>query len=389
MALAVFVGILSAGFGLPDSEGDADDNAEEVVDVPGQAVHTLVAGFGLPDKEFTLESKKKSFAKMLSDLNEKLYKKRFFNPEHNEKMFETVKQMVNTYDDVCKPPLVVVMKNREPVKEAVTQRVPVFFGKPINNLYDENILNKMFGYSTEKAMLVKRDNPFCIAGTVRILNDSPSFWGCISVVHGWALNFENKITDDYTRFVKDNNMKFAECKTELRARAFLWIRSALELHPDGCTLRMPAVGLGAFLTAVQREKEKLVQMTFDVLNEVQKENQSVKLILYDFDHVFANYLSHKNLCFKIIDGGNIFDINGVKRALAKETLCQDELPLVLLNAWDPVSFVGNGGWNDLTIDGMLVAGCGANIHLKNTSFLHNPAFHPSMGDSTTWVRVQV
>ena len=59
--------------------------------------------------------------------------------------------------------------------------------------------------------------------------------------------------------------------------------------------------------------------------------------------------------------------------------------LVLINAWDNVSFIGNGGHYDHTVDGMMVAGIPPNTSFRNTSYLHNPCFHPSMGNPKQWL----
>ena len=78
---------------------------------------------------------------------------------------------------------------------------------------------------------------------------------------------------------------------------------------------------------------------------------------------------------------------GQERDGAGNILCSGKL-LVLLNAWDSVSYVGNGGSRDATVDGFLVAGFGPNVALRNSSYLHNPIFNPGLGDSATWVIVE-
>lgn len=73
---------------------------------------------------------------------------------------------------------------------------------------------------------------------------------------------------------------------------------------------------------------------------------------------------------------------------ANGNVTQDGKVLMLLNAWDSVSFIGNGGMEDRTIDGFMVAGYGPNKgSLRNASYLHNAFFNNNMTDRENWVIV--
>ncbi len=63
--------------------------------------------------------------------------------------------------------------------------------------------------------------------------------------------------------------------------------------------------------------------------------------------------------------------------------------LILTNAWDDLSFIGNGGVKDMTVDGFIVTGnpLRAPEVIVNASYLHNPIFTPSSLDPSKWHRL--
>jgi hypothetical protein len=76
-----------------------------------------------------------------------------------------------------------------------------------------------------------------------------------------------------------------------------------------------------------------------------------------------------------------------------------EKVLILTNAWDDLSLIGNGGAADCTVDGYIVTGPSSyckrvgmykakGAALVNTSYLHNPVFTPSVLDPSHWIRLE-
>ena len=59
-------------------------------------------------------------------------------------------------------------------------------------------------------------------------------------------------------------------------------------------------------------------------------------------------------------------------------------PLMVVNAWDPQSFIGNGLSTDGTIDGMCVAGIKNGNQLINSSYYHNYFLSPSVLEPSHW-----
>jgi len=59
--------------------------------------------------------------------------------------------------------------------------------------------------------------------------------------------------------------------------------------------------------------------------------------------------------------------------------------LVLVNAWDSSSFIGNGGSRDPTVDGFFVSGK-RNTDFKNASFLQNPWLSRQLLNPRHWKR---
>ena len=77
---------------------------------------------------------------------------------------------------------------------------------------------------------------------------------------------------------------------------------------------------------------------------------------------------------------DLFDLTGYPIELRKF--------LLLVNAWDPMSFIGNGGSMDSTIDGFLVSGASYGKKLMNSSFLHNVFFSTSLLDINNWIIIR-
>jgi hypothetical protein len=61
---------------------------------------------------------------------------------------------------------------------------------------------------------------------------------------------------------------------------------------------------------------------------------------------------------------------------------------MIVNAWDPKSFIGNGLMYDNTIDGYSVAGFGPGNKLMNSSYFHNPFLSPLLLNSTKWIYLE-
>ena len=85
-------------------------------------------------------------------------------------------------------------------------------------------------------------------------------------------------------------------------------------------------------------------------------------------------ISFKNV--HIVLGGDLFDFKYSSKTLT-----------ILVNAWDSISYIGNGGIMDPTIDGFLVAGKGPGNAVPNSSYLHNVFLNPTLLKPSKWTFV--
>ena len=77
----------------------------------------------------------------------------------------------------------------------------------------------------------------------------------------------------------------------------------------------------------------------------------------------------------------MFSVSSCETIDATSELFKYNSRLVLIHAWNPLCFIGN-------LKDHMVAGSPPNDNLKNTSYLHNPCFHPTMQDPTNWIEIE-
>ena len=233
--------------------------------------------------------------------------------------------------------------SKEIICESIKNRVPIYFGKPIKQMYNYDY-NAILDYEQPYGMR------YAICGKAYLMNNKYFY-----AIHTWGVNLESYNTTDYKHIVKNNKINLKKYTEETRKMIECIIKAKNHYNLD--EVYLPLIGLGTYLSAVfSEEKVKAIKIFF---SEISKTDLIVIIISKDQIPIQIYETYHSS-----IQVGNLFTPRNGKYGI--------------VNAWDSNSFIGNGGSKDPTIDGWFVAGYGPNKDLKNSSFLHNPIFNPNI-----------
>jgi hypothetical protein len=148
------------------------------------------------------------------------------------------------------------------------------------------------------------------------------------------------------------------------------------------TIRMPLIGVGAFLNAYKGDKLNLQTQIIDKLIKVRnkyKLNNNIILDVCIIDSELKKYYdSELKKYYDSKSCDNLFNL--IENSNLKHTM--------IVNAWDNKSFIGNGLRRDGSIDGWLVGGWGPNENLLNSSYLHNAFFSNNILESKNWYIIE-
>lgn len=169
------------------------------------------------------------------------------------------------------------------------------------------------------------------------------------------------------------------------------------------------IGMGAFMNKLDATKKIQVQGFYakafsDIFGEhAADKNMYLHVHIIEkrpvchFINELGPALRHGHIVLKVgrIDG-NLFSTNDVmfpgndtypiSASHKHPDGTSTDLPLILLNAWDDKSFIGNGLLYDRSVDGFYVSGNPmVNRDFRNASFLMNAACNPSTGNPENWI----
>lgn len=270
-------------------------------------------------------------------------------------------------------------------RPSLTNRFPVYFGKPLWEAFDSRKVKTYFGYDPHKKIIPPRSR-YVIGGEVEVVDENfrplrsakgQSTW----ILHTWGINLETYSSPDYHRFMTyEDRLKriaYGIETTSYLTKVMRGVRKIMaRTNNKEATLVMPLIGLGAYLNVVWNEEDReFARQTFlGALRDVASRCPGVEILLADYSGVFEGQPSSKGLTLVHGNGDRKFGKNPADLFYILRS--QEEVPLLIgLNAWDSLSYIGNGMANDPTIDGFLVAGKANGRFWRNTSYLHNPLLH--------------
>ncbi len=262
------------------------------------------------------------------------------------------------------------------LKNSCFHRYPVYYGRPVGHMYNKKKVEDLFGYNLDTDP--KNVDPslrYAIVGQAAVeTGTNPLSISYIYVVHAWGVNLEETTTDDYKTFVDaQGNIRmdlYSKQLYDMFRLCFKGARYAAKKTGRRAFLRIPLIGMGQFLSAVDHRNKQLAISSFlDSIERVSNEFPDVRANVEDFGSTITPdaYFITKTLF--INSGGDLFDKN-----VPEDVSSAGPFVTVLVNAWDSKSFIGNGLAQDSTIDGFMTSATGPGKSLPNTSFLHNLFF---------------
>ena len=216
------------------------------------------------------------------------------------------------------------------------------------------------------------------------------------ILHTWGVNLESRQTTDAQYVFTDGTFNMKNYITILKIMFRIIEKGSQQVHRmtgKRVTLRIVGLGLGAWLKAAPSSKHPGIKQKYlGILSDIAERNASwltIKFPNFPRGNTLEWISSESKSHWETVE--NNHDPFGDGKKLKNEVL-------MLVNAWDDRSFIGNGGSRDNTLDGWMVAGGSKNfslgIHGKplgryfvNSSFLHNIFFQPSLIKdlSSRWV----
>lgn len=240
----------------------------------------------------------------------------------------------------AQPKLYVLAADRDELRpEHLLARVPVFYGRPVRSMYDDEALKGLTGCTTAEAMASSSGPVYAIGGRTPVLGRPGHH---LHALHGWGLNFEGNTTRDYLRYVKDGRLIAADVKHEVRRRVWLWASAAFDFADANHRARwcLPAIGFGAFLSALPSRSvnEPVLRRAFvDALSHAALSlRPRLTIELRDRGGTFlseAEALRSSGVVYSHGDEGDLFRDPGKAVDAAGNILVESER-LVLMNAWD-------------------------------------------------------
>lgn len=257
------------------------------------------------------------------------------------------------------------------IEHVTSQRIPVFFGRPRTDMWDENKwpLPELWGESPHAYAILSPTEVYKTA-QMDIEQGDSSFW--ISALHLWAPNFESRHTLDWRSMVtisQEGDVIVHHDRYRSRIVEMTRIMDTAIGHllsTITCAfleIRLPRVGLGNFLNALDVSQQTICEHTWlDVIHAwaSQLDHSRIRVVYCDIRDL---QLDEKYAYLNVHRERNLFAFGE-----------RPDVHVLLVNAWDPVSFIGNGGAEDRSIDGMV--GGGACNLFWSSAYLSNVMFAP-------------
>jgi hypothetical protein len=243
------------------------------------------------------------------------------------------------------------------------ERVPVYYGSPQTNAYDSKGLaslqrDMMKAIPWRKGIEGLR---YGLLGRVTLF-EQPKV--VAYVLHIWGPNLESTTTFDAKEMLIGGRLHRFAYDLEMEATLKM-----IAYEPVVGAIHLPTIGLWAFLGALSDPDRKYARGSFwrALAKAAECEPRGIfrppeEINVYVYDTV--------NRPTKPLPPNVVVHLGKTKGDLFSVTFDPDR-PVTIVNAWDSNSFIGNGGKNDPTIDGLLVA---RESKLSNDAFLHNAAF---------------
>lgn len=288
------------------------------------------------------------------------------------------------------------------IADSLRARIPVYYSKPMRGMYNEHAFKELLAtlgvtqahyekvQERLSAATVAAPPPlYVISGRVDVDWKVRAPWHRVHVAHAWGANINGKDQSPYLVALAADTCMY---RNRINAMARCCIAAAASVAISGrtVTLRIPGIGMGDFLPygADKDAYADVLVVGFKraLARSSARANIRVEIVEYGVRGSLARAVARANVPNGTPDStvyyalGNLFH----PKPLHGGTASTD---LMLVNAWDDRSFIGNGGAEDPTVDGFMVAAFRGGAALPNTSYLHNVFLAGStlLTDRTRWV----
>jgi hypothetical protein len=208
-------------------------------------------------------------------------------------------------------------------------------------------------------------------------HNNPHAPDTLYIAHVWGINLEGANSVDYKKLMPggrlDDFPAYEARMKDVLTLIHLCIQTVqtkwLALSGKRLTVRIPLIGMGEFLRAVNDEatKTKIQQLFGQMVDRIALECKAYADIqVADFDGLIRRAgFEFKNAEYGVgPQDGNLFKISDPKGVPRN---------YLMFNAWDNFSFIGNNLNQDWSVDGKMAAAMGGGGEiLPNTSFISNP-----------------
>jgi len=317
----------------------------------------------------------------------------FAKGTRNEELCRAVLDDVVTKEKVAAsmrillPPSVDAAADVVRIQDSLQYRIPVYFGRICSDMFKDAALKKVCGYKAKEG-LAKIDPSirYAICGRVLATSKSVAKPKYAYVSNVWGVNFETRDTWDYKHYTtgagRIRRKLYQQTQDEM---ANLIVQSGIHAMQDSgantCDLLVPMIGMGAFLTSIENEADRkwavetLVGSLWKHAQHAARAHPGLNVIFYSSRAAYLR-ASHTSSNFTISEGDMFADAG----RLLKTSAC-----LCAINAYDPVSMVGNSGSVDFTIDGMFASGCVVGKTFANSCYTHNTFLMPVVLKPSSWI----
>jgi len=230
--------------------------------------------------------------------------------------------------------------------------------------------------------------------------DKKSIW----LLHTWGVNLENKDTPDALYVFEDD--EFSQTRyMELLRQVFIIFETACEhVHEQTnhkVVLRVAKLGFGAWLKKMPKKYQEPIKKEYEHMLLALSEKYEWLQIRHP---IYPKHITLATMTGFPSSKGRWKIIENNHDPFGKPKFYHDpnyiDIPydseLIIVNAWDDRSFIGNGGSHDKSMDGYLVAGpskyfpmnefdniMGSNM--INASYLHNVFFCTNLLHESQWI----
>ena len=289
----------------------------------------------------------------------------------------------------------------------IIYRHPISINGPdYYDINEDNMYNTL-GYKKEDVFPIKNNISlrYAIVAETPIDKLSNSIIPHTWIIHTWGVNLESVHTQAVKYLFIDNRFNIELYLKLLRPMFDVILGGALSIYDSTnklVVLRIPGIGLGVWSKYIPKKCLEVIKSAYkQMVMDMHIENCNYIQIRYvkRSETVKTPFLNNDIWTWKTVESND--DPFGKPKNHKDNYFIPYPVNSVnaIVNAWDDRSFIGNGGSEDDSMDGIIVSGGyhtskisdhwnqQLGLTMSNASYMHNVFFCPNLLDTTKWIRV--